>query len=168
MCRNPWKGIKGNCSSAGQSWAILVVAAYGVLTDVIWRTVTHHSAVVLGEDPAVTLSIVAYLSDKSILRLVELRKTFGQEMRDGDGAGRGLCLDKFAGLVWTQHQSGNFEAQDTRLIKSGNRFLRCYLLEAANSVRRCDSEFRRYYDLKYKEVNKYQHTLLCCRVQCFD
>ncbi len=64
---------------------------------------------------------------------------------------------KFAGLVWTQHQSGNFEAQNTRLIKSGNRFLRYYLLEAANSVRRCDSEFRRYYDLKFKEVNKYQH-----------
>ncbi len=64
---------------------------------------------------------------------------------------------KFAGLVWTQHQSGNFEAQNTRLIKSGNRFLRYYLLEAANSVRRCDSEFRRYYSLKYKEVNKYQH-----------
>ena len=34
---------------------------------------------------------------------------------------------------------------------------RYYLLEAANSVRRCDSEFRRYYDLKFKEVNKYQH-----------
>ena len=64
---------------------------------------------------------------------------------------------KFAGLVWTQHQSGNFEAQDTMLIKSGNRFLRYYLLEAANSVRRYDSEFRRYYDLKFKEVNKHQH-----------
>ena len=64
---------------------------------------------------------------------------------------------KFAGLVWTQHQSGEFEAQDSKLIKSGNRFLRYYLLEAANSVRRCDSEFRRYYDLKYKEVNKHQH-----------
>ena len=64
---------------------------------------------------------------------------------------------KFAGLVWTQHQSGEFEAQDRKLIKSGNRFLRYYLLEAANSVRRCDSEFRRYYDLKFKEVNKHQH-----------
>ena len=64
---------------------------------------------------------------------------------------------KFAGLVWTQHQSGEFEAQDKKLIKSGNRFLRYYLLEAANSVRRCDSEFRRYYDLKFKEVNKHQH-----------
>ena len=64
---------------------------------------------------------------------------------------------KYAGLVWTQHQSGDFEAQNTRMIKSGNRYLRYYLLEAANSVRRCDSEFRRYYDLKYHEVNKFQH-----------
>ncbi len=64
---------------------------------------------------------------------------------------------KYAGLVWTQHQSGEFEAQHTQLIKSGNRFLRYYLLEAANSVRRCDSEFRRYYDLKFKEVNQFQH-----------
>ena len=66
-------------------------------------------------------------------------------------------LAKFAGLVWSQHQSGDYEAQDTHLIKSGNRFLRYYLLEAANSMRRCDSEFRRYYDLKFKEVNKFQH-----------
>lgn len=64
---------------------------------------------------------------------------------------------KFAGLVWTQNQSGDFEAEHTKLIKSGNRFLRYYLLEAAHSVRRCDSEFRRYYDLKFKEVNKFQH-----------
>ena len=64
---------------------------------------------------------------------------------------------KYAGLVWTQHQSGDFEAQHSKLIKSGNRYLRYYLLEAANSVRRCDSEFRRYYDLKFKEVNQFQH-----------
>ena len=64
---------------------------------------------------------------------------------------------KYAGLVWKQHQSGQFEAQDTRLIKSGNRFLRYYLLEAANSVRRCDSEFKRFYNLKYREVHKFQH-----------
>ena len=64
---------------------------------------------------------------------------------------------KYAGLVWTQHQSGDFEAEHTHLIKSGNRYLRYYLLEAANSVRRCDSEFRRYYDLKFHEVNQFQH-----------
>ena len=64
---------------------------------------------------------------------------------------------KFAGLVWTQHQSSEFEAETTHLIKSGNRYLRYYLLEAANSVRRCDSEFQRYYDLKFHEVNRFQH-----------
>ena len=67
------------------------------------------------------------------------------------------ALAKYAGLAWTQHQSGNFEGQNTRLIKSGNRFLKYYLCEAAFAVVRCDTEYRRYYDLKYKEVNKYQH-----------
>lgn len=66
-------------------------------------------------------------------------------------------IAKFAGLVWTQHQSGDFEAEHSQMIKTGNRYLRYYLLEAANSVRRCDSEFRRYYDLKFKEVNRFRH-----------
>ena len=66
-------------------------------------------------------------------------------------------IAKFAGLVWTQHQSGDFEAEHSQMIKTGNRYLRYYLLEAANSVRRCDFEFRRYYDLKFKEVNRFQH-----------
>ena len=61
---------------------------------------------------------------------------------------------KYAGLVWSRNQSGNFEAEHSQMIKSGNRYLRYYLLEAANSVRRCDSE---YYNLKFKKVNKYQH-----------
>lgn len=64
---------------------------------------------------------------------------------------------KYAGLVWTQHKSGDFEAQNTRMIMPGSRYLRYYLLEAANSVRRCESEFRCYYALKCHEVNKFQH-----------
>lgn len=66
-------------------------------------------------------------------------------------------LAKFSGLVWNKHQSGSFEAEDTKLIRSGNRYLRYYLIEAANSLRRCDSEYRRYYSLKFKEVTKFQH-----------
>jgi len=67
------------------------------------------------------------------------------------------ALAKYAGLVWKEHQSGNFTGETTRLGKTGNRYLRYYLLEAANSLRRCDPEFKRYYNLKYKEVNKFQH-----------
>lgn len=67
------------------------------------------------------------------------------------------ALAKYAGLAWKQHQSGDFEAQNTRMIPSGNRYLKYYLGEAALSLVRCDTEYSRFYHLKYKEVNKYQH-----------
>lgn len=44
------------------------------------------------------------------------------------------ALAKYAGLAWQQHQSGDFEAQTTRMIHSGNRFLKYYLCEAAFSL----------------------------------
>ena len=66
-------------------------------------------------------------------------------------------LAKYAGLAWKQHQSGDFEAQTTRLINSGNRFLKYYLCEAAFSLVRCDKEYSDFYHLKYKEVNRCQH-----------
>jgi len=66
-------------------------------------------------------------------------------------------LAKYAGLAWTQHQSGSFEAENTKLIRTGNRYLRYYLIEAANSVRRCTPDYARFYNLKFKEVNRFQH-----------
>ena len=66
-------------------------------------------------------------------------------------------LAKYAGLAWTQYQSGGFEAEHTQLIRSGNRFLKYYLCEAAWSLVRCDAEYSRFYHLKYKEVNRGQH-----------
>lgn len=63
----------------------------------------------------------------------------------------------YVGLAWKQHQSGVFEAEITRLIPSGNRFLKYYLCEAAFSLVRCDKEYSDFYHLKYKEVNIYQH-----------
>jgi len=44
------------------------------------------------------------------------------------------ALAKYSGLVWTQYQSGNFNAQDVSLAKCGNQYLRYYLVEAANCV----------------------------------
>ena len=67
------------------------------------------------------------------------------------------ALGKYAGLAWKKHQSGSFEGEDRRMIKTGNRYLRYYLCEAAMSLVRCDQEYSRYYHLKYKEVNKFQH-----------
>jgi Transposase and inactivated derivatives len=67
------------------------------------------------------------------------------------------ALAKYAGLAWSQHQSGDFEAQTTRLIISGNRYLKYYLGEAAWSLVRCATEYNAFYHLKFKEVNRFQH-----------
>ena len=41
-------------------------------------------------------------------------------------------LAKFAGIAWTKHQSGDFGAAHTRLINSGNWYLRYYTMEVMN------------------------------------
>lgn len=66
-------------------------------------------------------------------------------------------LAKFAGLVWRKTASGDFEAEETGLMKSGNRYLRYYLVEAANCLRFHNSEYRNYYLMKYDEVPKHKH-----------
>jgi len=66
-------------------------------------------------------------------------------------------LAKYAGLSWSRYQSGNFDSDNTHLINSGNRYLRYYLIEAANLVRRHDPEFKRFYELKYRETPKTPH-----------
>ena len=45
------------------------------------------------------------------------------EIGDINRFGNHAQLAKYAGLAWKQHQSEGFEAQTTRLINSGNRFL---------------------------------------------
>ena len=63
----------------------------------------------------------------------------------------------YAGLKWPRHDSGDFQAQDTPLARTGNRFLRYYLCEAAQTVRLHAPEYKAYYHRKYHEVRKHQH-----------
>ncbi|RCS33490.1 IS110 family transposase, partial [Heyndrickxia coagulans] len=67
------------------------------------------------------------------------------------------AIAKFAGLFWPRHQSGDFEADDKMLARTGNRYLRYYLVEAANLVRRHEPEYRAFYQKKYREVHKHSH-----------
>ena len=66
-------------------------------------------------------------------------------------------LAKFAGLAWTENQSGDFTASQTRMIRSGNRFLRYYLIEAANKVRMHDPVYVEYYAKKKAEPKQFAH-----------
>lgn len=64
---------------------------------------------------------------------------------------------KFAGLTWRKRKSGKYESEFTRMTKTGNRYLRYYLTEAANSLRVHNEEYKAYYQKKYNEVTKHRH-----------
>ena len=66
-------------------------------------------------------------------------------------------LAKFVGLVWRKHASGQFQAEETRLAKTGNVYLRYYVIEGANLMRQHNLEYKAYYQRKFAEVPKHQH-----------
>lgn len=67
------------------------------------------------------------------------------------------ALAKYAGLTWLKNDSGDFVSEDNHVSKAGNTYLRYYLGEAANSVRRHIPEYGEFYDKKFAEVTKHQH-----------
>jgi len=73
-------------------------------------------------------------------------------LRDAEDA-----VAKLAGLWWPKNDSGDFVAQDRHLAKSGNRYLRYYLIQAANKMRQHIPEYAQFYQRKYQEVSKHQH-----------
>ena len=84
------------------------------------------------------------------------------EIGDVENFSNQAALAKYAGLTWRKHQSGNFTAQDTFLTKTGNKYLRYYLLEAASQVIKYDPEYKAFYQRKYNEVSKSNFWLMCC------
>lgn len=75
-----------------------------------------------------------------------------KDLRDLDAA-----IAKIAGLWWPQSSSGNFVAQDLHLAKSGNRYLRYYLIEAANQLRLKIPAYSAFYANKFSEATKHHH-----------
>lgn len=67
------------------------------------------------------------------------------------------AVAKSAGLWWPRKSSGTFEAQERRMSKKGNRYLRYYLVEGADRMRRHVPEYASYYAKKKREVPKYKH-----------
>lgn len=67
------------------------------------------------------------------------------------------ALAKYSGIVWMENQSGDFESEDTRMSKAGNKYLRYYLVEATGSVIVNLPEYKMFYQKKYNEVKTHQH-----------
>ena len=68
----------------------------------------------------------------------------------------------FAGLDPSVHQSGNFQAQRTRMSKRGSRVLRYALINAAHSVVKNNATFKAYYDAKRAEGRTHYNALGHC------
>ncbi|WP_424141313.1 transposase [Sporosalibacterium faouarense] len=67
------------------------------------------------------------------------------------------ALAKYAGLTWRVDQSGNYTSENTRMTKTGNKYLRYYLIEAANCVKNHVPDYKEYYYKKFSEVKIHQH-----------
>jgi len=67
------------------------------------------------------------------------------------------ALAKYAGLTWRKNQSGNFTACETFMTKTGNKYLRYYLLEATNSILKHNAEYYAFYRKKYDEALLHKH-----------
>ena len=74
-------------------------------------------------------------------------------MFDSDNA-----LAKFVGLIWYKHDSGQFASEDNKLTKAGNTYLRYYIVEATSSVINYNISYKDFYNKKFYEVTKHQHS----------
>jgi transposase len=75
-----------------------------------------------------------------------------RNLRDAEDA-----VAKIAGLWWPRSNSGDFESEDRRMAKSGNRYLRYYLIQGADRMRKYIPEYTAFYARKYKESAKHHH-----------
>jgi hypothetical protein len=75
-----------------------------------------------------------------------------RNLRDAEDA-----VAKLAGLWWPRSGSGDFEAEDRHLARSRNRYLRYYLIQTADHMRKRIPEYTAYYNRKYHEVPKHRH-----------
>lgn len=81
------------------------------------------------------------------------RKRFRpRNLRDAEDA-----VAKIAGLWWPRAASADFEAEDRRMAKSGNRYLRYYQIQAADKMRKSIPDYAEFYARKYREASKHHH-----------
>jgi transposase len=117
-------------------------------------------------DKAITKELAAFSNDAAILLSVPgfgpvftagiIAEVQGIERFHSDSA-----VAKFASIVWKRNQSGEFDSDETPMSRAGNKYLRYYFIEAANSLRMHNEEFRQFYQSKYREATTHHHKRAC-------
>lgn len=66
-------------------------------------------------------------------------------------------LAKYAGITWRKKQSGKFDSEDTYMTKTGNAYLRYYIMETTVSVVKHIPEYNDFFNKKFKEAKTHQY-----------
>lgn len=67
------------------------------------------------------------------------------------------ALAKYSGIYWNKRQSGEYEAEDSKVQRTGNSYLRYYFVQAAEQMKRYLPEYNEFYARKYKESKTHKH-----------
>ncbi len=126
-----------------------------------WQNIQTFQTQVKKVDQAVAREIAAFPEHRCLLSVSGIGPVFTAGLLAEIGpitrfAGQ-AAVARYAGLIWRRHQSGPFEAEETPLVRSGNAYLRYYLVEAANSLRVHNPEYAAFYQRKYDESLKHHH-----------
>lgn len=116
-------------------------------------------------DKAIARELAAFSGAQVLLSVPGLGPVFVAgiiaEVQDVNRFGTDAQLARFASIVWKKSQSGEFSADETPMMRSGNQYLRYYLIEAANSLRMHNEEYAAYYKTKYREATTHHHKRAC-------
>ena len=116
-------------------------------------------------DKAIARELAALPSAQVLLSVPGLGPVFVAgiiaEVQDVNRFDTDAQLARFASIVWKKSQSGEFSADETPVMRSGNQYLRYYLIEAANSLRMHNEEYAAYYQIKYRESTTHHHNRAC-------
>jgi len=126
-----------------------------------WQNIHTFRQQVKKVDAAIAREVAAFPEHTCLLSVPGIGKVFAAGLLAEIGPitrfDAHAALARYAGLVWGKHQSGNFTAEETPLVRSGNSYLRYYLVEAANSLRVHNPEYQAFYQRKYDESVKHHH-----------
>ncbi|PKM75738.1 MAG: IS110 family transposase [Firmicutes bacterium HGW-Firmicutes-15] len=156
LARSISKAIKGSyrLGKTMQNSVDTVLASYAMMI----RTLKKE---IQALDQAIQNLITTIPESKSLLSIPGIGPVYAAgilaELGQIDRFEDETKIAKYAGLYWKRKQSGNFESERTVITKTGNHYLRYYLVEAAGSVMRNEPVYREYYLKKYHEVPKHQH-----------
>ena len=110
-----------------------------------------------GIGPVFASGIAAEIADLKRFSDVQIWDDRKQQMRPRRPQELSDAIGKYAGLWWPDNSSGNFQAEEKRLSREGNAYLRFYILEAADSLRQHLPDFTRYYQSKYDQAFHHKH-----------